>query len=127
MRTPASSNAYGARGIPCIRSTPLFLNNYSALFYSQSSNPRESSKTHLGNLEKDPPAKVINVEDARKVFDEMLQMRPLPSVVRFNQILGQIAKSKHYSAAISLLTQMVRLEVTPDVYSLNILINCFVT
>ncbi|BBH06988.1 ATP-binding protein, partial [Prunus dulcis] len=65
------------------------------------------------------------VEDAFNVFDRMLQMRPPPSVVRFNQILGQVAKLKRYSAFISLYNQMDVSGIGPDVYTLNILINCY--
>ena len=52
-------------------------------------------------------------------------MRPLPSIVRFNQLLTQITKMKHYSLIVSLDKQMGLLGVKPDVYTLNIVINCF--
>ncbi|KAI5338001.1 hypothetical protein L3X38_017272 [Prunus dulcis] len=55
----------------------------------------------------------------------MLQMRPLPSVVRFTKILGQVAKLKHYSAVISLYNQMGASGIGPAVYALNIFINCY--
>ncbi|TQD90872.1 hypothetical protein C1H46_023551 [Malus baccata] len=58
------------------------------------------------------------------MFDEMLQMRPLPSVVRFNQIMGQVAKLKPYSAVVALYNRMSMSGIRPDVYSLTIIINC---
>ncbi|KAF5934071.1 hypothetical protein HYC85_030242 [Camellia sinensis] len=44
-----------------------------------------------------------NIDDALTQFDHMLQMRPLPPILRFNQLLNSIARSKHYSTAISLM------------------------
>ncbi|XP_068309631.1 pentatricopeptide repeat-containing protein At1g62680, mitochondrial-like [Pyrus communis] len=70
----------------------LFINDF-APFHSQSFEPNKSRNTQLQHL-----VKASNLEDALHVFDEMLQMRPLPSVVLFNQIMGQVAKLKHYSA-----------------------------
>ncbi|VVA38586.1 PREDICTED: pentatricopeptide, partial [Prunus dulcis] len=55
----------------------------------------------------------------------MLQMRPLPSVVRFNKILGQVAKLKHYSAVISFYNKMGVSRIGHDVCTLNILINSY--
>ncbi|KAB2606728.1 pentatricopeptide repeat-containing protein [Pyrus ussuriensis x Pyrus communis] len=55
----------------------------------------------------------------------MLQRHPLPSVVLFNQILTQLAELKHYSAVISLNNQMVVSRIRPNVYTLNIIMNCF--
>ena len=55
----------------------------------------------------------------------MLQRRPLPSVVRFNQLLGQLAKLKYHSAVISLNKTMCVLGIASDAYTLNIIINCY--
>ncbi|KAK9937967.1 hypothetical protein M0R45_014730 [Rubus argutus] len=70
-------------------------------------------------------AQSTNLEDALKVFDEMVQRRPLPSVVRFTQILTQVSKLKHYSAVISLNKQMRLLGIASDAYTLSIIINCY--
>ena len=43
-----------------------------------------------------------NVDHALDVFDTMLHMHPLPSVVDFNQLLAAIPRMKHYSLPISL-------------------------
>ena len=66
-----------------------------------------------------------SVEDALTLFNRMLRMRPLPSVVSFNQLLGKVAKMKHYSAVISSYSQMGLVGIVPDKYVLNIVINCF--
>ncbi|KAL6142811.1 hypothetical protein ACLB2K_061087 [Fragaria x ananassa] len=99
------------RGMPFLHSTPLV-----ALFHSQSSNPTKSGEIHRG---------VSNVEDALKVFDEMLQRRPLPSVVRFNQVLAPLVKLKHYPTVLSLNSQMLLSGIRPDHYNLAIAINCY--
>ncbi|PRQ34462.1 putative pentatricopeptide [Rosa chinensis] len=87
-----------------------------ALLHFKSSKPTKSRETH---------PRVSNVEHALKVFDEMLQRRPLPCVVRFNQLLGQRAKLKHYSAVLSLIRQMGLLGIASDTYTLTIVINCY--
>ncbi|KAK9937936.1 hypothetical protein M0R45_014700 [Rubus argutus] len=126
-----SSYCSSRRGMPCLPSTLIVIvNNFLALFHSQSSKPTKSTITQLGKLVRDggpPPLKprVTNLEDALKVFDEMLQRRPLPSVVRFNQILTQVSKLKHYSAVISLNKRMSLLGIASDVYTLSIIINCY--
>ncbi|PRQ33752.1 putative pentatricopeptide [Rosa chinensis] len=57
----------------------------------------------------------------------MLQTRPLPSLVRFPQILGQLVKLKHYWEAITLYKVQTNasLRISPDVYSLSIIMNCY--
>ena len=66
-----------------------------------------------------------NLKEALSSFETMLRLRPLPRVVGFNQLLHQISLMKHYSAVISLYKQMDLLGIKPDLYTLNILINCF--
>lgn len=105
-----------------LHSTLVFFSNYLASFNSQPSKPSKSRNTLLV---RDQLPKVTNLEVALKVFDEMLQTRPLLSVVRFNQILGQVAKLKHYSVVLSLYKQMGVLEIASDVYTLSIIINCY--
>ncbi|KAK9940767.1 hypothetical protein M0R45_017409 [Rubus argutus] len=126
MRTATSSYSYSncssssRRGMYCLHS-PLIVvvNKYLAFFHS-------SKSTNLVRV-RDPPSnpKVTTLESALKVFDEMLHRRPLPSVVRFTQILGQLAKLKHYSAVITLRKQMGLIGIGHDVCTLNIIINCY--
>jgi hypothetical protein len=47
-----------------------------------------------------------NVDDALCVFDRMLHMHPLPSIVDFNQLLTAIARMKHHSTVISLIKEV---------------------
>ncbi|KAK9937965.1 hypothetical protein M0R45_014728 [Rubus argutus] len=87
-----SSDCSSRRGMPCLPSTLIVMsNNYSAFFIL---NPQTQTihHTQLGKLVRDggpPPLKprVTNLEDALKVFDEMLQRRPLPSAVLFQSDL----------------------------------------
>jgi hypothetical protein len=44
-----------------------------------------------------------NLDHALPLFDTMLHMRPLPSIVDFTQLLGAIARMKHYSVVITLI------------------------
>ncbi|PQM32603.1 pentatricopeptide repeat-containing protein [Prunus yedoensis var. nudiflora] len=126
----ASSSSYCTsrrwRGMPCLHSNStlvVFANDYFAFVHSQPSKPIKSTRTQLEQPVRNSP-KITTVDDAFNVFDRMLQMRPPPSVVRFNQILGQVAKLKHYSAVISLHNQMDVSGIGPNAYTLNILINC---
>ncbi|KAK9942554.1 hypothetical protein M0R45_008212 [Rubus argutus] len=120
------------RGMPFLHTTSTTTlvvsdNNYFALFHSKSSNTSKGANTQLRKLVRDPTSKpkVTNVDDALKVFDEMLHRRPVPSVVRFNQLLGQLAKLKHYSLVINLFKQMGQFRIAHDNYTLNIIINCY--
>ena len=66
-----------------------------------------------------------NLDHALSLFDKMLHMHPLPSVVDFNHMFGSIARMKHYPVVITQIRDMESLGNTPDFYSLNILINCY--
>jgi pentatricopeptide repeat protein len=66
-----------------------------------------------------------NLDDALGVFDRMLHMHPLPSIVDFNRLLTAIARMKHHSTMISLIKEMELLGIAPNVYILGVLINCF--
>ena len=66
-----------------------------------------------------------NLDHALGLFDTMLHMHPLPSVVDFNHMFDSIARVKHYFVVITLIQRMESFGVSPDFYTLNILINCF--
>uniref|UniRef100_A0A2N9EWU3 ABC transporter family G domain-containing protein n=1 Tax=Fagus sylvatica TaxID=28930 RepID=A0A2N9EWU3_FAGSY len=66
-----------------------------------------------------------NLDHALDLFDKMLHLRPLPSIVDFNQLLGAIARMNHYSVVITLIREMESLGIAPDVPTMNVLINCF--
>ncbi|XP_062163722.1 putative pentatricopeptide repeat-containing protein At1g12700, mitochondrial [Alnus glutinosa] len=66
-----------------------------------------------------------NLDDALGLFDRMLHIHPLPSIVDFTQLLTAIARMKHHSIVISLIKEIELSGIAPDVYTLGILINCF--
>ncbi|CAL8161648.1 unnamed protein product [Prunus armeniaca] len=102
----------------------FFSKNHLGLFHgsSQSSNQNPSK-----SKSRDPqhPFDVTNLGDASNMFDKMLKQGRRPSVVRFTQLLGQVAKLKHYSVVISWYKQITLLGVVPDAFILNIIVNCF--
>ncbi|KAL6188314.1 hypothetical protein ACLB2K_039707 [Fragaria x ananassa] len=112
------ANCRATRGMPFLHFTPLL-----ALFHSLHTKPSKSRETHLGNRPLEP--RVSNVEDALKVFDEMLHRRPLPSVIPFNQILTQLVKLKQFEAVLSLKRQLGLSGIASDAYTLAIIINCY--
>jgi len=58
-----------------------------------------------------------NLDDALGLFDRMLHIRPLPSLMDFTQLLIAIARMKRHSTVIFLIKEMELLGVAPDVYS----------
>jgi pentatricopeptide repeat protein len=66
-----------------------------------------------------------NLDHALPLFDTMLHMRPLPSIVDFTQLLGAIVRMKHYTVVITLIGQMESVGISLNVYTLTVLINCF--
>jgi pentatricopeptide repeat protein len=66
-----------------------------------------------------------NLDDALGVFDRMLHMHRLPSIVDFNQLLTAITRMKHHSTVITLIKEMELAGIAPDDYILGVLINCF--
>ncbi|PRQ33846.1 hypothetical protein RchiOBHm_Chr5g0062161 [Rosa chinensis] len=109
IRSTASS-CYGklATEVFTLPTLVFFFTINLASFHSRPSKPiNPRITTQLEQHFRDPPIpKVSNVKDAFKLFDEMLQRRPLPSIVRFNQMLGQLVKMKHCFEVIGLYKQM---------------------
>ena len=66
-----------------------------------------------------------NADHALDLFDTMLHMHPLPFIVDFNKLLAAIPRMKHYSLPISLIKRMESFGISPNVYTLTVLINCF--
>jgi pentatricopeptide repeat protein len=66
-----------------------------------------------------------NLGDALCLFDRVLHMHPLPSIVVFNRLLSAIARMKYHSTVISLIKEMELLGIAPDACTLGVLINCF--
>ncbi|KAF8401848.1 hypothetical protein HHK36_012795 [Tetracentron sinense] len=66
------------------------------------------------------------LEDALGLFNRAVEIRPLPSIVAFNNLLGAIAKMKHHHIVLSLYNKVMNaMGISPDAATLNILINCF--
>ncbi|MED6227505.1 hypothetical protein PIB30_114217, partial [Stylosanthes scabra] len=65
------------------------------------------------------------VDDAVASFITLLNKPHLPSLIQFNNILGSLVQLKQYPTAVSLFAQMDFRAITPDLCTLNILINCF--
>ncbi|KAJ4850678.1 hypothetical protein Tsubulata_050706, partial [Turnera subulata] len=60
------------------------------------------------------------LENARRMLDEV----PLPPIRKFNYLLADLVRMRHYETVISLSKQILQRGPTPDVYTLNILVNC---
>ncbi|KAJ0803088.1 putative tetratricopeptide-like helical domain superfamily [Helianthus annuus] len=67
---------------------------------------------------------ITNLNHALNLFDEMSQRRPLPSVVKFTQLLHLVTKMKHFSSSLHLFNQMCFLGVPVNEYSMSIAIKC---
>uniref|UniRef100_A0A803L4F6 Pentatricopeptide repeat-containing protein n=1 Tax=Chenopodium quinoa TaxID=63459 RepID=A0A803L4F6_CHEQI len=62
------------------------------------------------------------------MFNQLISLRPLPSVIVFNQLFTAISKLKHlhpHSTIISLFRQLELLGIKYDRHSLGILANCY--
>ncbi|XP_058106457.1 pentatricopeptide repeat-containing protein At3g22470, mitochondrial-like [Magnolia sinica] len=67
----------------------------------------------------------VRLEDVVGLFDRMLRSQPLPSVQTFNHLLATVARMRHYSTVISFHREMNWLGIPSDIYTRNILLNCF--
>ncbi|KAL3633998.1 hypothetical protein CASFOL_021052 [Castilleja foliolosa] len=66
------------------------------------------------------------LDDAIRLYQNMSRMRPLPSLIHFNNLLSRIVKLKEYSSAINLFKDLRNnLGISGDVYTMNIAINCY--
>ena len=64
-----------------------------------------------------------NVDHALDLFDTMLHMHPLPFIGDFTLLLGAVARMKHYFLPFSLIKRMESFGISPNVYTLTVLIN----
>ncbi|XLS94553.1 hypothetical protein HN51_070561 [Arachis hypogaea] len=65
-----------------------------------------------------------SLDEAVDSFTRILSMRRPPSIIQFTKILGSLAKTNHFPTAISLFQQLQARGIAPDLFTLNILINC---
>ncbi|CAH1412295.1 unnamed protein product [Lactuca virosa] len=68
--------------------------------------------------------KIHTCDDARKLFDNMIQSQSLPDAVKFNQLMQAVIRMKAYSCALDMFKQMTARGVKIEVYTINIAINC---
>ncbi|KAJ0716955.1 putative tetratricopeptide-like helical domain superfamily [Helianthus annuus] len=110
VTTPLSSSRLGLDFSPHSTSLPSLLHSNS--FSNNGDRP-------LSRFQK-----VANLDDAFNLFDEMILRKPLPSVVKFTQLLNAVAKMKHFSSCLHLFKQMCVIGVPVSEYSMNIAIRC---
>ncbi|RYQ83962.1 hypothetical protein Ahy_B10g102851 isoform B [Arachis hypogaea] len=65
-----------------------------------------------------------SLDEAVDSFTRLLFMRRPPSIIQFTKILGSLAKTNHCPTAISLFQQLQSRVIAPNLFTLNILINC---
>jgi pentatricopeptide repeat protein len=66
-----------------------------------------------------------NVDDTLTLFDRMLHMHSLPSIIDFNHLLAAIARMKYHSTVVTLIKDMELSGIAPDACTLRVLTNCF--
>ncbi|KAK9001279.1 hypothetical protein V6N11_083067 [Hibiscus sabdariffa] len=67
----------------------------------------------------------LELDEALGFFNSMISMRPLPSIVAFNHLLGTVSKMKHYALVVSMCKQMVGCsEFQPDIVAMNLWLSC---
>ncbi|KAK1567267.1 hypothetical protein Q3G72_010091 [Acer saccharum] len=67
----------------------------------------------------------IHLDEAFYVFDYMIHMQPTPPMSSFNILFTALLKNKHYGDVISLHKRLNSAGLVPDLFTSNILINCF--
>ena len=99
---------------------------YSTLTTTSRKNPNQNQNQFLKSVRDQCKAGSFrNVDHALDLFDTMFHMRPLPSILDFTLLLNAIARMKHNSLVITLIKQIELFGISPDLYTLTILINCF--
>ncbi|RYR07928.1 hypothetical protein Ahy_B05g075427 isoform C [Arachis hypogaea] len=97
-----------------------FISRYSLLQIPNFVSFPSSSSLHSHS---EPPC-LREVDEAVDSFTRMLSMRRPPSIIQFTKILGSLAKTNHFSTAISLFQQLQARGIAPDLFILSIVINC---
>ncbi|KAL8482764.1 hypothetical protein ACS0TY_025708 [Phlomoides rotata] len=68
---------------------------------------------------------IKDVDDAIRLFRDMLRMRPLPSILVYTNLLSVIVKMKHHSVALYVFDEMRRIGAPVNEYTFNIAVNCY--
>ncbi|NP_001289446.1 pentatricopeptide repeat-containing protein At1g62670, mitochondrial-like isoform X1 [Nicotiana tomentosiformis] len=63
------------------------------------------------------------LDDALSLFRQMVETKPLPSLVSFSRLLKTVINMKHYSAVVSLFGEMQKLGIPADVFILGTVID----
>lgn len=116
IQRSAAANARAALRSAIVSSSSLpFCNLFSNLSLSSSFHFHQlssSSSSSFHNTNNNPNLRnalglgFTSLDDALTSFNHMVQMRPLPSLVKFTQLLTTIAKNKHYSTTLYLIRQL---------------------
>ncbi|KAK8617491.1 hypothetical protein V6N13_080405 [Hibiscus sabdariffa] len=70
-------------------------------------------------------ARSLELDEALGFFNSLISMRPFPSIVSFNHLLGAVSKMKHYALVASMCKQMIGCsEFQPNVVAMNIWLRC---
>ncbi|KAK8617493.1 hypothetical protein V6N13_080407 [Hibiscus sabdariffa] len=70
-------------------------------------------------------ARSLELDEALGFFNSLISMRPFPSIVSFNHLLGAVSKMKHYALVASMCKQMIGCsEFQPDVVAMTIWLRC---
>ncbi|XP_055831999.1 putative pentatricopeptide repeat-containing protein At1g12700, mitochondrial [Solanum dulcamara] len=69
--------------------------------------------------------KVKSLDDAVNLFNQMVRMKPLPSLVHFSKLFNNMISMKYYTAVLSLFREMQKLGIPIDVFILNIVLNSY--
>ncbi|KAL0456637.1 UNVERIFIED_CONTAM: putative pentatricopeptide repeat-containing protein, mitochondrial [Sesamum latifolium] len=129
QKSAACAIALFRRGIP-----PKISGNLCAFRLPLSNNDPLFSSAFHSSSHKDSPfsskpridfSSINDLEDSLCLFDDMVKMRSLPSVVQFTKLLTAVVNMKRYSVALSLFDKMRRLGVPVDKITMSIAINCY--
>ncbi|KAK8613445.1 hypothetical protein V6N13_101207 [Hibiscus sabdariffa] len=85
-----------------------------------------SKPTHLETLVIDKcKSRSLELDEALGFFNSMISMRPFPSILAFNHLLGALSKMKHYALVASMCKQLMGCsEFQPTVVSMTIWLRC---
>ncbi|GKE59877.1 tetratricopeptide-like helical domain-containing protein, partial [Tanacetum coccineum] len=100
------------------------LSSYFHYTFSASLVHSNSSSNADNDYQKSICQKVNNLDDAFNLFDQLTQRQPLPSIIKFTQLLQSVTKMKHYSHSLHLFQHMCVLCVPVSMYTMSIVIKC---
>ncbi|KDP44284.1 hypothetical protein JCGZ_22913 [Jatropha curcas] len=66
-----------------------------------------------------------NIDDCLASFNLMLHSNPPSPIKEFSKLFSALVRMKHYATVISLSKQMEMFGISHNIYSFNVLINCF--